>query len=481
MDSVLLLARLALSCIFFVAGFAKLADLPGSRRALAGFGLPVALANPFGLLLPIAEIVLAAAMLAASSAHWAALGVLALLCIFSVAIAFNLARGKSPDCHCFGQIHSAPAGWSTLARNIAFAAIALLVAYRGPGPSIIGWMDAFTRGETVLLMFGVGMLALFALQTWATLQLIKQGGRVLLRLEAIEKQVASGGAPQPAAAPAALGLPVGTPAPPFTAESLDGESMTLNDLRRDDIPVMLFFSDPGCGPCDALLPDIARWQCEAQAQFYAVLISRGDVEANRKKARQNGLDLVLLQREREISESYQAAGTPTAVLIGGDGKIASSLAGGADAIRGLVARTINAGLVNIVAKRNDPAPAFTLPDLSGTMVPLASFRSRPVLLLFWNPGCGFCSQMLDDLKKWESRRSREAPELVVISTGTVESNRAQGFRSTVLLDENFSIGRAFGAQGTPSAVLLDQNGRITTDVIVGGPNVLSLAAGQPVA
>jgi hypothetical protein len=27
--------------------------------------------------------------------------------------------------------------------------------------------------------------------------------------------------------------------------------------------------------------------------------------------------------------------------------------------------------------------------------------SSPALVLFWSPGCGFCSRMLDDLKAWK--------------------------------------------------------------------------------
>jgi len=46
----------------------------------------------------------------------------------------------------------------------------------------------------------------------------------------------------------------------------------------------------------------------------------------------------------------------------------------------------------------DPAPALALPDLSDQTVDLADFRGRPTLVLFWGPRCGFCNQMLDDLK-----------------------------------------------------------------------------------
>ena len=71
--------------------------------------------------------------------------------------------------------------------------------------------------------------------------------------------------------------------------------------------------------------------------------------------------------------------------------------------------------------------------------------------------------------------SEPAPELVVISQGTAEANRAQGLQSLVVLDEGFGIGRSVGATGTPSAVLLNPQGRISSGIAVGAPAVLEMA------
>ncbi|HXF40428.1 MAG TPA: MauE/DoxX family redox-associated membrane protein, partial [Blastocatellia bacterium] len=114
----LLVARLVLALIFVVAGIAKAADLAGSRRAVRSFGIPEGLAAPLGLTLPFVEIVIAVALIPLNSAWVGAIAALAVLVSFVIGIAVNLARGNSPDCHCFGQLHSEPVGWSTLARNI---------------------------------------------------------------------------------------------------------------------------------------------------------------------------------------------------------------------------------------------------------------------------------------------------------------------------------------------------------------------------
>lgn len=89
------------------------------------------------------------------------------------------------------------------------------------------------------------------------------------------------------------------------------------------------------------------------------------------------------------------------------------------------------------SKAGDPAPGVKLPDLEGETVDLASFRGEKTLVLFWNPGCGFCQQMLPDLRDLENTLPEGATKLLVISTGTVEANRDMGLSSTVVLDQQF--------------------------------------------
>jgi thiol-disulfide isomerase/thioredoxin len=108
-------------------------------------------------------------------------------------------------------------------------------------------------------------------------------------------------------------------------------------------------------------------------------------------------------------------------------------------------------------------------------VRLADFRGKETLVLFWNPGCGFCQQMLPDKKEWEKRIPESAPELLFVSAGTEEANGQMGLTSTVLLGQEFSVGRAFGASGTPSAVLVDAEGKVASEITVGAPAVMKLA------
>jgi thiol-disulfide isomerase/thioredoxin len=124
----------------------------------------------------------------------------------------------------------------------------------------------------------------------------------------------------------------------------------------------------------------------------------------------------------------------------------------------------------------EPAPPIELEDLNGEAIELKDFEGERTLVLFWNPGCGFCQQMLPDLKEWEANPPPGgAPKLLVVSAGTVEANEAMELNSPVVLDQQFATGRAFGVSGTPSAVLVDEDGKIASEVAVGAPAVLELA------
>src|SRR5438445_3090165 len=96
MDAALLVARLLLASVFALAALAKLTDRAGSRRALIHFGVPAALAPPLAVLLPLAELAVAAALVPVASAWWGTLGAPTLLFLFSPAIRAHLARGRKP-------------------------------------------------------------------------------------------------------------------------------------------------------------------------------------------------------------------------------------------------------------------------------------------------------------------------------------------------------------------------------------------------
>jgi peroxiredoxin len=127
----------------------------------------------------------------------------------------------------------------------------------------------------------------------------------------------------------------------------------------------------------------------------------------------------------------------------------------------------------------EPAPQLSLKNLAGKTVKLTDFKGKDTLLLFWDPGCGFCQNIKEDIKAWEAQAADSAPQLLIVSTSDATSNMAEGFKAPVLLDDGFQTGNIYSAPGTPTAVLIDSEGRIASQVAVGGPAVLELAGAEP--
>ena len=315
--------------------------------------------------------------------------------------------------------------------------------------------------------------------------MLRRHGQLLLRIDALEEALAEHGIAVAEAVPAAApeGLPVGDPAPAFDLPDLRHRRVSLRSLTARQRPVMLVFTDPGCGPCTALAPQLAEWQREHAQSLGLALISRGDRDANIAHAREHDLKDVLLQNDREVSERFQVSGTPSAVLIDADGSIASPVHAGADAITALLAAQVDAPVLAIhrqVPFAPQPAPDLPLRTLDGAEAMLATELSGRTAVLFWNPTCGFCERMLPDLRAFEQAPPAGAPKLLLISTGDPESNRQMGLESPILLDQSFAAGNAFGAEGTPSAVLIDADGRTASSVAVGADALFALlgAAGD---
>ncbi len=267
-----------LAGVFALAALGKLADLDGSRAAVAEFGVPARFAPALGVALPLIEIAIAAALLPASIARYGAAAATVLLAAFAAAIARSIARGEAPDCHCFGVLHSEPAGGRTLARDVVLLGLAgfvLVAGWSDPGPSATAWLGHLGDTAAVALTGGVLILALAAATAAAVLTLLRQNGRLMLRVDELEARVGGVGDPAWAEQEAPDGLPVGTPAPEFSLSGLYGESITLKALIAAEKPLVLLFTDPACGPCNALLPQIAAWQTEHADDLTLAVLTRG--------------------------------------------------------------------------------------------------------------------------------------------------------------------------------------------------------------
>ncbi|HUR85611.1 MAG TPA: MauE/DoxX family redox-associated membrane protein [Solirubrobacteraceae bacterium] len=326
METLALAVQIALAAVFATAGVAKLRDRAGSRQALTDFGLPARLAAPGAVALPVAELVIAPALLVVPLARVAAIAALVLLLAFVGGILRALARGQAPDCHCFGQVHSAPAGRGTVARNALLAVLAAFLALRGPGPALDDWIAARTAAELAATVAGLAAGA-FAATAWV----LWRRNRVLQR----ELEAARG-----ASALLPPGLPIGTRAPGFALPGLHGETLTLDSLLSRGRPVALVFADPYCGPCQRLLPDLGRWQAALGDRLTIAVISSGSLLENRAPAQEHGVADMLIQTSSEVMDAYRITNTPTAIVVSADGFVASGPAAAEFEIEELIRLTL---------------------------------------------------------------------------------------------------------------------------------------------
>ena len=144
-------------------------------------------------------------------------------------------RGRAPDCHCFGQLHSAPAGREALVRNGVLAVLAAVVIWRA-APRPVDPRVGIGRTPAELVAVGAVVVALavsvIALRLW-------------LERRRLREDLAAHGAhrgPPP-------GLPVGATAPAFAFLTFTEDIQTLSHCGQGNNRSFSVFVGPGCGSC----------------------------------------------------------------------------------------------------------------------------------------------------------------------------------------------------------------------------------------
>ncbi len=359
------------------------------------------------------------------------------------------------------------------------------------------------------LVFGTVLpWLLLAAVTWLGYQLVRQNGRILLRLEAIERQL---GARAPAQRREPAVLTVGTVAPDFELPDLMGGRHKLSEYRGKD--VLLIFFNPKCGFCTRMTAGLAALPVEGgSGRAVPLVVTTGDADENRKLVEQHGIRcVVLLQQQMEVASQYRAQGTPMGYRIDAAGRIASELAIGAEPLLQLAGplsqrlaatggsanerapRTSGNGAAHKQPKHPDPslarsrlnrnglkagatAPEFTLPRIDGGELSLADLRGERVLLVFSDPDCGPCYELAPRLQ--ELRLSRPDLQVVVVSRRDAETTRAKaesfGLTYPIVVQKQWEISLQYGMFATPIAYLIDEQGVLLSDVAVGVEPILTL-------
>ena len=318
-----LVGRIVLAAVFAVAAAGKLANRSRTSGTLAEFGVPQSLRTPLTWGLPLAELAIAVTLLPAATAAWAALAAALMLAAFTSAVMRVLARGKEVDCNCFGSLGpSRITGW-TAARNLVLLALAGTLAAVGqsdPGPDALGWIGNLDTAQAAALGAGVAIVigALNFVFFW---QLMRQNGRLLAELQTLKDGSAAAHGPKP-----------GDIAPDFELPALGGGSVSLEQLLDAGRGLAILVTDPGCGACDPLLPEVGRLQRDPGTPIPLVLVSRGDLGDNTAKAAEHGLEPVLIEEGFEVSRSLGVNGAPGLVQLDPEGQFIDRPAMGAERV-----------------------------------------------------------------------------------------------------------------------------------------------------
>lgn len=485
MEAALLILRLGLAAVFGIAAIGKLMDRPGSEKALRDFDVPDPLVRPMLFLLPVAELLVAASMLFVSTAWFGAIGAVALLLTFTGGMIYQLAKGNSPDCHCFGQIHNEPVSIASVARNLVLLALAAYLVFQGRDQQGL----ALINSDRDILPFVIG-LPVIALLITGVLYLRKisaQQSELMRRIEVMELVSKEGTAVErEEAGHPHEGLPIGAVFPNFSLKDLSGRTVTLADIKADTLPVLFFYISPSCTPCKSLIPEFEEWKKDLAGRVKIVFLSNGKPEANREKFGDLLAGSILLQNKHEIADLIKAKWTPTAVLMGSDGRIASHAMAGDAAIRKLIERVRDADLTEPFVyftnghghghslKIGKDVPEFALNDLNANEITSDTFRGRETLVTFWSLTCPHCVKMMDELKQWDGTRGADDPQLVVFSDGDLSQHEKLGLSSPIVLDAGYKTAEKFGMFGTPSAVLVNEEGKIASETAIGAEEIWSL-------
>ncbi len=278
--------RAGLAAVFFTGAVAKGLDREATGESIVAFGVPAGVAGVVGWTLICGELAIATTLLFDPTVGAAA--ALALLAIVSAAVAANLIRGRTPECHCFGRLSQGPVGPATLARNGLLASLAGYLVAGGGAPAVFG------------------ALALACAAAW-------------LALGPLRPRIRRGSA-----------------APAFSLPDAAGQTRTLSGLLGGGRPVLLVFSQPSCGACHALLDDLIEWRVRLDDRLTIALVDQASAAPAPGSAAERATDHLLLDGSGAVASTYGVTATPSAVLIGGDGRMASATARGGDEIEELI-------------------------------------------------------------------------------------------------------------------------------------------------
>lgn len=331
----LLLPPVVLAGLLVLSGATKIRHTEATRSAFAQLRLPTGLTeSPAPRALPWAEILLAAALLLVPPPLAVPVAAVALLLFvaYLAVIARALGFDHPVTCGCFGELGLGEVTRRTLVRNLLLVLLAALTVW-----------SATADTSVAARLLGAGG------PTWAWLGLLVLTGATLVATFGGTKGAPltrSAGPGDEIDAPDGAELDYRRQPLPFASlVDADGRSHSLTDLVRESAQLLVFIS-PGCGPCAEPISRLPEW-----ADGLGPVGVRAVVSLPIETAATAAPELAghLLHDPQGVTARIFGAGTPGAVLLGGDGLLAGGPVRGKDAVLEFVddvrAELLEAGVI----------------------------------------------------------------------------------------------------------------------------------------
>jgi peroxiredoxin len=182
------------------------------------------------------------------------------------------------------------------------------------------------------------LLLLILVSLWIGFyQIVKQQGRILLRLDQLEQNGQAAGAEveKPGEQAEPVGLPLQSNFPTFRFPDLAGKAVALEDFRGKR--VLLVHWNFECGFCESIAAELARLETRFEKHnAQLVLLAYGEAGKNQEQAAEHGLKCsILLMKDQEKAGPFEHEGTPVAYLLDEEGRVAAPMARGADRVLAL--------------------------------------------------------------------------------------------------------------------------------------------------
>jgi thiol-disulfide isomerase/thioredoxin len=116
-----------------------------------------------------------------------------------------------------------------------------------------------------------------------------------------------------------------------------------------------------------------------------------------------------------------------------------------------------------ILRERTPAPAFSLPDLSGRTVSSSEFAGKVAVLSFGATWCPTCTSELKSLENLQTKFPKDLIVYFIAFDGRGEKDvkpymEKNGRRIPTLLDPTMAIAREHGIRWLPVTLVVDRNG-----------------------